>query len=263
MSAAFFGLDIGGSGIKGAPVDLAAGALTAERVRLATPAGAPVDDVAATAAKVLASFDGAVSGDALVGVAFPAAIVDGVARTAANVDGAWIGMDVSQVLGAAIGHRVAALNDADAAGLAEVRYGVGKDVRGTVAMLTVGTGIGSALFRDGALVPNTEFGHLEIDGHDAETRTSDAARDREDLSWEHWAKRLSRYLAQLEALVWPDLIILGGGVSKKAAKFVPYLQGVRTPIVPAQLLNQAGIVGAALWAAESAGAPASGSAGGR
>jgi polyphosphate glucokinase len=241
-----FGLDIGGSGIKGAPVDLKRGALTAERLRLVTPVGAKVADVTKTAGEVVGHF----GYTGLVGAAFPSVIVDGRARTASNIDSAWVGTDVTGTLSAATGCDVVALNDADAAGLAEMRYGVGRDVRGTVALLTLGTGIGSALFLDGALVPNTEIGHLEIDGHDAETRTAESARERDGLTWEQWAKRVSRYLRHFEALLWPDLFILGGGVSKKADKFLPLLEGVRTKVVTAQLQNEAGIVGAALWASE-------------
>jgi polyphosphate glucokinase len=242
-----FGLDIGGSGIKGAPVDLERGELIGARQRLETPPGASVKDVAATVSELVASFD--VVPD-LVGAAFPAVIVAGHARTAANIDKGWIDEDVASVLGDAVGKTVFPINDADAAGLAEMRFGAGRDVAGTVVMLTLGTGIGSALFLNGTLVPNTEFGHLEVDGHDAEAKAADSARDRDELTWEHWAKRLSRYFSHLEALLWPDLIILGGGVSKKADKFVPLLSGVRTKVEPAQLQNEAGIIGAALWATE-------------
>jgi polyphosphate glucokinase len=242
-----FGLDIGGSGIKGAPVDLKRGELVGVRQRLDTPAGATIKDVAATVTQLMTSFD--VKPD-LMGATFPAVIVDGHARTAANVDKSWIGADVADILGEAAGIAVRPINDADAAGLAEMRYGAGRDVAGTVIMLTLGTGIGSALFLNGVLVPNTEFGHLEVDGHDAEIKAADSARDREGLNWEHWAKRLSRYFSHLESLLWPDLIILGGGVSKKADKFVPLLTGVRTTVVPATLQNEAGIIGAALWASE-------------
>ena len=247
-----FGLDIGGSGIKGAPVDLSRGELVGERVRLVTPAGAKVDEIAKTANEVVASFG--YSG--LAGAAFPAVIVDGHACTASNVDTGWIGTDVASTLSDATGCDVRALNDADAAGLAEMRYGAGRDVTGTVALLTLGTGIGSALFLDGKLIPNTELGHLEIDGHDAELKTAESAREREDLTWEHWAKRLSKYLRHFEALLWPDLFIIGGGVSKKADKFVPLLDGVRTKLVVAQLQNDAGIIGAALWASEAKGGAA-------
>jgi polyphosphate glucokinase len=241
-----FGLDIGGSGIKGAPVDLSRGELVGERVRLVTPVGAKVDEIAKTAGEVVASF----GYTGLAGAAFPAVIVDGHARTASNVDTGWIGTDVAGTLSNATGCDVRALNDADAAGLAEMRYGAGRDVGGTVALLTLGTGIGSALFLDGKLIPNTELGHLEIDGQDAELKTAESAREREDLTWEHWARRLSKYLRHFEALLWPDLFIIGGGVSRKADKFVPLLDGVRTKIVVAQLQNEAGIIGAALWASE-------------
>jgi polyphosphate glucokinase len=244
--AEVFGLDIGGSGIKGAPVDLERGVLTAERVRLVTPVGAKVDDVAKTSREVLAHFHYV----GLVGAAFPSVIVDGRARTASNIDSAWVGTEVGATISAATDCDVVAINDADAAGLAEMRYGVGRDVRGTVALLTLGTGIGSALFLDGVLMPNTELGHLEIDGQDAETKTAEAAREREGLTWEHWARRVSKYLRHFEALLWPDLFILGGGVSKKGDKFLPLLEGVRTKVVTAQLQNEAGIVGAALWASE-------------
>lgn len=242
-----FGLDIGGSGIKGAPVDLVRGELAADRVRLVTPQGATVGGVAKTAAEVVASF----GYTGLVGAAFPAVVIDGRARNASNIDQDWVGTDVAGTLSSSTGCHVVVINDADAAGLAEMRYGVGRDVRGTVAMLTLGTGIGSAIFLDGALVPNTEFGHLEIDGQDAETKTADSAREREDLSWEQWARRLSKYLRHFEELLWPDLLIVGGGVSKKAEKFLPLLEGVRTKVVAAQLQNEAGIIGAALWAAQT------------
>jgi polyphosphate glucokinase len=247
----FFGLDIGGSGIKGAPVDLERGELSGERVRVATPDGAKVDDVASTVAQVVADFDY----KGRIGAAFPAVIVDGRARTAANIDSGWIDTDVAATFSTATGCDVVALNDADAAGLAEMRYGAGRGVEGTVVMLTLGTGIGSAVFLGGKLWPNTEFGHLEVDGHDAETRSADSARDREDLSWEQWAHRLSKYFRHLEALTWPDLFIVGGGVSKKSEKFLPLLEGVRTKIEVAQLQNEAGIIGAALFAAETASAP--------
>jgi len=169
--------------------------------------------------------------------------------TAANVDKSWIGTDAGELLRGLTGRTVHVVNDADAAGVAEARYGAAKGVRGVVVVATLGTGIGTALLHDGVLVPNTELGHLEVDGHDAETRASDAARDREDLSWKDWAKRLQRYFSALEALLQPDLLVVGGGVSKKSEKYLPLLD-LRTPIVPAQLLNSAGIVGAAALAAD-------------
>lgn len=248
-----FGIDIGGTGIKGAPVDVETGALVGERFRVDTPHPATPDAVAKVAGDVVRHFDW--SGP--IGATFPAVIKGGVAQTAANVDQSWIGADVAHVLGEATGSSVTVVNDADAAGVAEMRFGAGRGSTGLVVMVTLGTGIGSAVFLHGALVPNTELGHLEVEGHDAESRASDAARERDDLSWEKWAKRLTRYLRTLEALLWPDLIIVGGGVSKKAEKFLPRLE-VRTPVVAAQLLNEAGIVGAALTAGESRpGAPSS------
>jgi polyphosphate glucokinase len=177
-------------------------------------------------------------------------VKDGVAHTAANIDPSWPGTDAVTLFGERLGRTsVHVLNDADAAGLAEMRFGVGQGRGGVVCMLTIGTGIGSAVFHDGVLLPSTEFGHLQVDGHDAETRASAAAREREDLSWGKWAKRLSRYLQVLEDLIWPDLFVLGGGVSKKPDKWVPLLEA-RTEVVPARLQNQAGIVGAAMAAAE-------------
>lgn len=243
-----FGVDIGGSGIKGAPVDLAAGAFGAERHRIPTPQPSTPAAVADVVAQVVAAF-GPGSGTGPVGVTFPAAIQHGVARTAANVDKSWIGTDVDALLTKRLGRPVHVVNDADAAGFAEARYGAAKGVDGVVFMATLGTGIGSALIVDGTLVPNTELGHLEVGGKDAETRAADSVRDAEDLTWEAWAKRLQKYFSAIENLFWPDLIIVGGGVSKKSAKFLPYLT-LRTPIVPAGLLNDGGIIGAALLAAE-------------
>ena len=241
-----FGIDIGGSGIKGAPVDLRTGEFSAERVRIPTPRPATPDAVAATVAQVVDSFD--LPKDLPIGVTFPAVIRHGVAQSAANVDDSWIGTDVQRTIGEATGRRVLAVNDADAAGYAEVVYGAAKDVDGVVLVATLGTGIGSALIVDGTLLPNTELGHLEIDGHDAESQASDAARDRDDLSFEQWATRLQRYFSVVENLFWPDLIVVGGGVSKKHEHFLPLLD-LRTPIVPAALRNAAGIVGAARLAA--------------
>jgi polyphosphate glucokinase len=245
-----FGIDIGGSGIKGAPVDLAAGAFAAERVRVPTPSPSTPGAVADVVAQVVEAF-GDTAGTLPVGVTFPAVISHGVARTAANVDHSWIGTDVDALFTARLGRPVHVMNDADAAGYAEAKFGAAKDVRGTVLVTTLGTGIGSALVVDGRLVPNTEFGHLELDGHDAEKRAADSAREREDLSWKDWAGRLTRYFTAMENLLWPDLIVVGGGVSKKSEKWLPLLD-IRTPIVPAALLNDAGIIGAALLASEQA-----------
>jgi polyphosphate glucokinase len=238
-----FGVDIGGSGIKGAIVDLDAGQLAAERVKVPTPQPSTPELIAAAVVEVLqrAGWDGP------LGATFPAVVADGVARTAANVDAAWIGTDIEKVLGDATGRPVIAVNDADAAGVAEVAYGVARDRRGLVVLTTLGTGIGTALINGGVLVPNAELGHLEIDGLDYETKASAAARDRDDLSWERWAKRLQKYYRRLEDYLWPELFVVGGGVSRKADKFLPLLN-LRTPIVPATLQNEAGIVGAALLA---------------
>ncbi|HEV7212978.1 MAG TPA: ROK family protein [Blastococcus sp.] len=241
-----FGVDIGGSGIKGCPVDLDAGQLIGERVRIETPQPSLPDSVYAVVAQIVDSF----SWTERIGVTFPGVMKHGVAHTAANVDKSWLGTDVDAGLSQHIPGDVTTLNDADAAGLAEMRYGAGRDQGGVVLMLTFGTGIGSALFVEGHLVPNTEFGHIQVDGKDAERRASAAVRDREGLSYPEWAKRVDRYLDVLEAGLWPDLIIVGGGVSKKADKWVPLLS-TRTPVVAAQLQNDAGIVGAALAAYEA------------
>jgi polyphosphate glucokinase len=241
-----FGVDIGGSGIKGGLVDLEAGQLVGERLRIETPQPALPDPVYAVVAQIVDSF----GWTERIGVTFPGVLKHGVAHTAANVDKSWIGTDVDAGLSKLIPGSVVTLNDADAAGIAEMRYGAGRDERGVVLMLTFGTGIGSALFVDGHLVPNTEFGHIQVDGEDGERRASAAAREREDLDYPEWARRVDRYLDVLEAGLWPDLIIVGGGVSKKAHKWVPLLS-TRTPVVAAQLQNDAGIVGAALAAAEN------------
>jgi polyphosphate glucokinase len=238
------GIDIGGSGIKAAPVDVTTGKFTAERVKLATPRPALPDAVAEVVKELVAGFGW--TGPA--GIAFPGVVIGGVTHTAANLDPAWIGLDAQQLFAAATGLSPSMVNDADAAGIAEMTFGIGCDELGTVLMLTFGTGIGSALFTDGRLVPNTEFGHIEIRGKDAEERASDRARDLHDLSWGKWAGRVEEYLTHVEALVWPSLFIIGGGISKKSDKFVPLLSSVRARIVPAAMHNDAGIVGAAMTA---------------
>ncbi len=248
-----FGIDIGGSGIKGAPVDLTGGKFAAERLRIPTPSPSTPGAVADVVAEIVTSF-GEASGTGPIGVTFPAVIQHGVARTAANVDQAWIDTDVDTLFSARLGRSVHVVNDADAAGVAEARFGAAKDTKGLVIVLTLGTGIGSAVLLDGQLMPNTELGHLEIDGHDAEHRAADSAREREDLTWEKWAHRLQTYFSTVEKLFWPDLFVVGGGVSKKSSKFLPLLD-LRTPIVPAELLNDAGIIGAAILAAESPDTP--------
>jgi polyphosphate glucokinase len=238
------GVDIGGTGIKAAPVDMTTGALAAERVKLATPHPAEPNAVAEIVRGLVTGFGW--KGPA--GIAFPGVITDGITRTAANLDPAWIGMDARALFGKATGLQVSMINDADAAGLAEMKFGAGAGRRGTVLMLTFGTGIGSALFIDGILVPNTEFGHIEIRGKDAETRASEHAKELHDLTWEKWASRIDEYLAHMEALLSPGLFIIGGGISRKSDKFLPLLTGLTAPVVPAALHNDAGIVGAAMAA---------------
>jgi polyphosphate glucokinase len=239
------GIDIGGTGIKAAPVDVAAGKLLADRKKIDTPHPALPDAVTDVVHQLTTAF----SWSGAVGVTFPGVVSNGVIRTAANLDPAWIGLDADSVFSKCTGTQAKVLNDADAAGLAEMKFGAGAGVRGTVLMLTFGTGIGSALFIDGTLVPNTEFGHVEIGGHDAEKRASEHARELHDLSWGKWAGRVEAYMQHMEALLSPDLFIIGGGISKQSDKFVPLLKGIRARIVPAAMLNDAGIVGAAMAAA--------------
>ncbi|GAA1739022.1 ROK family protein [Isoptericola hypogeus] len=241
------GIDIGGSGIKGAPVDLTSGAFAAERRRIPTPHRSTPRAVADVLAELVDSFD--LPGDAPVGVAFPAPMDHGVVRFIANLDKSWKGVDLPALVHDATGREVTAVNDADAAGVGEQRFGAARGRDGVVLMVTLGTGIGSALLVDGVLVPNTELGHLEIDGHDAEHRAAESARERHDLSWEKWAERLQRYFETVEMLLSPELIVVGGGVSKQHEKFLPLLD-LRAPIIPATLRNKAGIVGAAALAAD-------------
>jgi polyphosphate glucokinase len=246
---AILGIDIGGSGVKGAPVDTVRGELLDERYRIPTPQPSDVTSVVETVAEVVARF-----GECdRVGITFPGVVIDGVVRTAANVDKSWIDAPATQLFTERLGRPVAVLNDADAAGVAEVAFGAGRDQAGLTVMLTFGTGIGSALFLDGTLVPNTELGHLELHGKDAELRASDRAREEEDMNWEKWASRVEEYLKHVEALLSPRLFIIGGGVSKKSDRFFP-LVDIRTPMVPAALLNNAGIIGAAVTAAQATGA---------
>lgn len=238
------GIDVGGSGIKGAPVNTETGTILVDRYRIKTPEGARTGPVAETIARIARHF----SWKGPIGVGFPAPIKRGVVKMAANISNDWLGINADELLGKATGCPVAVINDADAAGLAEITFGAGKDARGVVIMATLGTGIGTSIFCDGQLLPNAEFGHLRIQGHDAEARASDAARQREELSWKKYARRLNRYFNEMETLFWPDLFILGGGISKHHDKFLPQIK-METPIVPAQFLNEAGIVGAALAAA--------------
>jgi polyphosphate glucokinase len=239
------GLDIGGTGIKAAPVDVVAGKLLAERFRLLTPQPATPQAVASTVAEVSAHF----KWDGPIGCGFPAVIRNGVAHTAANVDPAWIGTNARDLFSQATGCPCKVANDADVAGLAEMRFGAGRGHQGVVLVLTLGTGIGSALFADGRLVPNTELGHVEIKGVEAEQWAAESAREREELSWKKWAKRVDDFLLLMHAYFWPELIIIGGGVSKKHEKFLPLLT-VDCEIAPARLRNEAGIVGGALAIAE-------------
>ena len=244
------GIDIGGSGIKAAPVDVAKGALTADRRKLATPHPAKPDMVAEVVQELVKAFEW--TGPA--GITFPGVVVDGQVRTAANLDDEWIGTDARELFGRVTGQPVTVINDADAAGIAEMRFGAGAGRHGTVLMLTLGTGIGSALFVDGTLVPNTEFGHIEIRGKDAEKRASEHVREEHDLSWGKWAGRVDEYLEHMESLLAPSLIIIGGGISRKSGKFLPLLTRLRAPVVPAGMLNDAGIVGAAMAAAPASAA---------
>ena len=239
------GIDIGGTGIKGAVVDLDTGKLVSERIKLPTPSGGEPSAIVATVVEILAALN--VEPNVPVGVCFPAIVIHGTTMSAANVSEKWIGLAAEELFEKALGRDIHFVNDADAAGVAEVRYGAAKGVEGLVILTTLGTGIGTAVIYDGALVPNSELGHLEIDGKDAETRASYAAKERDDLTFHRWAKRLQKYYNHLELLFSPDLIIVGGGVSKHHEEFLPLLE-LRAPIVPAVLRNNAGILGAAALA---------------
>lgn len=250
MSAAL-GIDVGGSGVKGALVDLERGEFITDRYRIETPQPATPQAVSDVIGQIVDHFD--IDSTTPIGVCFPAPLPGGVAPYIANLDASWTDVNVAEFIGTHIGKQVHALNDADAAGLAEMRHGVGKTHSdGVVLFTTLGTGIGSAIFIDGTLVPNTELGHLEIDGFDAEKRAAASVRKREDLSWKEYAQRLQRYYDETIKLFSPDLIVVGGGVSRKHEKFLPLLN-LRSPIMPAQLRNTAGIVGAATFAAEHPG----------
>ena len=240
------GIDIGGTGIKGALVDTETGQLITDRVKLPTPAGGAPDDIVDTVVALIEKIGGLDEG-APVGLCFPAVVRNGRTMSAANVSKKWIGLEAEALFEKALGHDIHFVNDADAAGYAEVRFGAAKDVPGLVLLTTLGTGIGSALIYNGLLVPNSELGHLEIDGKDAETRASYAAKEREELDWKHWAKRLQTYYTHLELLFSPDLFVVGGGVSKHYEQFLPLLD-LQTKIVPAVHRNNAGILGAAALA---------------
>jgi polyphosphate glucokinase len=241
------GIDVGGSGIKGAPVDLDKGAFAAKRMRIDTPVPSTPDAVAEVIDQIVDHFD-EVRGDSPIGVTMPSVVTHGVVRSAANIDKSWIDFHGEELFEAKLGHDIVLVNDADAAGVAELQFGAAKGQQGLVIMTTLGTGIGTALIYNGVLIPNSELGHLELDGPDAETRAASSIKDKEGISYAEWAKRLQRYYTHLENLLWPDLFVVGGGVSKDADEFLPLLD-LRTPIVPAKLQNKAGIIGAAYLAA--------------
>ncbi|MGW5147649.1 polyphosphate--glucose phosphotransferase [Rhodococcus koreensis] len=242
MAKTGFGVDVGGSGVKGGVVDLETGELIGDRIKLLTPYPSTPEAVAKTVAEIIrqAEWDGP------VGITLPSVVTGGVARSAANIDKGWIGTDARALFSDALGgRRVTVLNDADAAGMAEDALGAGRDAKGVVILLTFGTGIGSAILHNGVLLPNTEFGHMEVDGKEAEHRAASSVKEKKDLSYKEWAAEVSRVLTRFENLLWPDLFIAGGGISRKHEKWIPHLTN-RTPVVPAALLNTAGIVGAAL-----------------
>lgn len=237
-----FGIDVGGSGIKGAIIDLDTGQMIGERVKLPTPQPATPDAVAKTIAAVAGEFGWT---DRL-GVTYPGVVVDGIVRTAANVDKSWIGTNADEVFSAALGGLpVTVLNDADAAGVAEEKYGAGKDNTGVIVLLTFGTGIGSAVIHNGILLPNTEFGHIEVGGSEAEHRAASSVKEKKDWSYKRWSEEVTKVMVAIENAICPDLFIVGGGISRKADKWVHLIE-TRTPVVPAVLQNTAGIVGAAL-----------------
>ena len=247
MTREAFGIDIGGTGVKGAPVDLDTGKLLAERLKVDTPQPSTPEAVSDVVATLVKHF----GWTGPVGATFPAVVKAGVVQTAANVDQSWIGTDAATLFSQKLGGiEVTVVNDADAAGLAEAKWGAAKEHRGVTLLLTLGTGIGSALILDGTLVPNTELGHLTVRGKDAEDRASALVRENEKLSWKKWAKHLNEVLAEYEKILWPDLIVLGGGVSREPEKFIPLLK-LRTKVVPAALQNDAGLVGAALYDEET------------
>ncbi|GAA2417203.1 polyphosphate--glucose phosphotransferase [Mycolicibacterium llatzerense] len=238
------GIDVGGSGVKGGIVDLDTGQLIGERFRLPTPQPATPEAVSETVAAVVAEF----GWTGPLGVTYPGVVTEGIVRTAANVDSSWIGTNVRDMFASRLnGQDVTVLNDADAAGLAEEKFGAGREVSGLVVLLTFGTGIGSAVIYDGVLLPNTEFGHIEVGGKEAEHRAASSVKERKDWSYERWTEEVTKVLVAVENAIWPDLFIVGGGISKKADKWVPLLKN-RTPVVAATLQNSAGIVGAAMAA---------------
>jgi polyphosphate glucokinase len=249
MAKVSVGVDIGGTGIKAALVDVKAGELVGERLRVETPAGGRPEDIAEVVRNLIETLDPKGVAKS-VGICFPAVVQHGVTLSAANVSKEWINLDADKLFTKVVGREVYLINDADAAGVAEMKFGAGRKESGLSILTTLGTGIGTALFINGELVPNTELGHLEIDGVDYETKAAFSAKERENLDWDQWAERLQRYYSKLEALFTPDLFIVGGGVSKEHEFFLPLLK-LKTPIVPAVLKNNAGIIGAARVASKN------------
>lgn len=239
------GIDIGGTGIKGALVNTKKGSLIGDRIRFDTPDGATPDQVIEKVNELVEQLDGEL--DTPIGICFPAIIKDGVTLSAANVSNEWVGLKAEKLFSKILGRKVILLNDADAAGVAEIKYGAGQERKGLVLMVTLGTGIGSALFMNGRLIPNTELGHLEIDGIDYETMAAYSAMERENLSFKQWAQRLTKYFNQLDRLLSPDLVIIGGGISKQHEEFLPLIE-TKLKLVPAESKNNAGIIGAAFVA---------------
>jgi len=250
---AAIGVDVGGSGIKTAVVDIDQGRFVSERLRVPTPVPSTPEAVSRSIGRLVKRLVSAtgLGPDVPLGIGLPGVVLDGVLKTAANIDPSWVDFPITQQLTKTLKRPVTVANDADAAGIAEMRFGIGRDRKGVVVLLTLGTGVGSAVFVDGKLVPNAEFGQMEIRGRAAERRSAAAARTRRGLSWKAWASDLDEHLHRIDELIWPELFILGGGVSKNADKYVPRLT-VRPPVVAAQLRNDAGIIGAAVIAAETA-----------
>lgn len=245
MARKAIGIDIGGTGIKGALVDTKNGRLLSSRIKLETPEGGEPEAIATVVGEIVKQLTN--RSDRNIGICFPAVVEEGITRSAANVSKRWINLDAQSLFSSALHSKVEILNDADAAGLAESHFGAGKGKRGLVITTTLGTGIGTALIYNGTLLPNSELGHITIDGYDYETKASFAAKERENLSFEQWAERLQKYYSELERLLTPSLFIVGGGVSKSHKEFLPLIK-IRTPLVPARLKNSAGIIGAATQA---------------
>lgn len=240
------GIDVGGSGIKGAPVDLEVGEWSEERMRIPTPEKSTPKNIGAVIKEIVDNFADRI-GDAPVGITVPAPVRHGTVAAIANLDKKWVGLEAAAYFSDILGREALVLNDADAAGLAEIHYGAAKGYPGVVAMVTLGTGIGTAVFVDGVLVPNTELGHIEMDGKDAEKQAASSIKEKEGLSYKDWSVRLQKYFDKLIYLLWPDLIVVGGGVSRDHEKFLPLLD-LDAEIIPAKLRNRAGIIGAAWWA---------------